>query len=138
MLVLWKEWGLDVILREAYQKGIVLGGVSAGSICWFEQGVTDSLPGSLSSLNCLGILSGSNCPHYDGEKERRPSFHRLMQAGMKPGIGCDDGAAAYFVDEKLVEFVSSRKGAKAFQVEPHGSQIIEKEFLPRYLGSQLE
>jgi peptidase E len=86
LIVLWKEWGLDKILSEAYQAGKILGGISAGSICWYEQGVTDSVPGDLNSLPCLGILSGSNCPHYDGDKERRPAFHRLILKGMKNGI----------------------------------------------------
>lgn len=78
MLVLWRDWGLDIILRKAWEKGILLGGVSAGSICWFESGVTDSIPECLSSLKCLGLLAGSNCTHYDGEAERRPAYHRLI------------------------------------------------------------
>lgn len=75
MLSLWKEWGLDTILKEAYKKGIILAGVSAGSICWFEEGVTDSMNNNLSKIDCLGFLTGSNCPHYDGESNRRPSYH---------------------------------------------------------------
>ncbi|MGH2344977.1 MAG: Type 1 glutamine amidotransferase-like domain-containing protein, partial [Chloroflexota bacterium] len=65
MLALWREWGLDRVLREAWQNGVVLCGISAGAICWFEQGVTDSIPGSLTPLQCLGLLPGSACPHYD-------------------------------------------------------------------------
>ena len=72
MLALWREWGLDVILRKAWEQGVVLAGLSAGAICWFEQGVTDSIPGDLTALPCLGLLAGSCCPHYDGEAERRP------------------------------------------------------------------
>lgn len=135
LLVLWKEWELDKILLEAYQRGIVLGGVSAGSICWFEEGVTDSIPGTLSPLRCLGILKGSNCPHYDGEKERRPSYHRLVSAGMKPGIACDDGVAARFVNEKLVEFVSSRPNGRAYKVYLESSKSTESPIKPRFLGA---
>jgi len=64
MLALWKEWGLDKIILKAYRKGIILCGISAGSICWFEEGLTDSIPNQLNKLKCLGILKGSNCPHF--------------------------------------------------------------------------
>lgn len=134
LLVLWKEWGLDKIFREAYESGIVFGGVSAGSLCWFEQGVTDSIPGSLTALNCLGFLPGSNCVHYDGESERRRSYQSLIKAGMKSGIACDDGVAAYSVDEQIVEFVSSRPHAKAYRVELVDGRPEETLIQPRYLG----
>jgi dipeptidase E len=127
-------WGLDRILREAYEAGVVLGGISAGSICWFEEGVTDSIPGTLSALKCLGFLSGSNCVHYDGESERRPSYQRLISNGMKPGYACDDGVAGYFVNERLVEFVSSRPQASAYRLDMTDSQISEQRIKPRYLG----
>jgi peptidase E len=71
MLVVWRDWGLPELLREAWEKGIVLTGVSAGAICWFEQGVTDSWAGELRPFDCLGFLPGSCCPHYDGEGNRR-------------------------------------------------------------------
>jgi peptidase E len=74
--------GLDFIVREAWENGIILSGLSAGSICWFEAGVTDSIPGKLIVLQCLGLLKGSNCPHYDGETERRPAYHRLLSQGL--------------------------------------------------------
>src|SRR5688572_3746433 len=67
LLAVWRDWQLDVYLHKAWQRGIVLGGASAGSICWFEQGITDSIAGPLTALNCLGFLKGSNCPHYDSE-----------------------------------------------------------------------
>jgi len=133
LLVLWKEWKLDVYLREAYENGTVLAGISAGSICWFEQGVTDSVPGKLSSLDCLGFLSGSNCPHYDGEAERRHSYHSLLKEGMKSGIACDDGVAAHYVDGKLSEYVSSRESVAAYSVSCEGGEITEKRIEPRYL-----
>ena len=135
LLALWKEWELDKFLKEAYEKGTVLAGISAGSICWFEQGVTDSIPGKLSSLNCLGFLHGSNCPHYDGEVERRDAYHSLLKEGMKPGIACDDGVAAYFVNGRLCEFVSSREFALAYNVANKNGSIVENKIKPRYLGA---
>lgn len=73
MLVLWREWKIDEILKKAWKKGIVLDGVSVGSIYRFEEGVTDSIPDHLTRLKCLGFISGSNCPHYDSETARLPT-----------------------------------------------------------------
>jgi len=78
MVALWREWHLDNFLRKAYENGTVLAGISAGGSCWFEQCVTDSVPGRLRMLPCLGIIRGSFCAHYDGEAERRPAFHKLL------------------------------------------------------------
>jgi dipeptidase E len=126
MLVLWKEWELDQILKKAYENGIILSGISAGSICWFEEGVTDSIPGKLTKLLCLGFLKGSNCPHYDGEKERRPAYHQLISSGeMKDGFAADDGVALHFIDGKLVRAVSSRPHAKAYFVQKTSQGIEE-------------
>lgn len=135
LLTLWRDWGVDRFLRRAYENGAVLAGISAGSLCWFEQGVTDSVPGRLSSLPCLGWLKGSNCPHYDGEKERRPSYHRLMKNGeIGPGLATDDGVAAHFIDEKLSGFVSSHPEKRAYRVETRDGAIVETEIQPAYLG----
>lgn len=71
LLALWKEWGLDIILKKAWNQGIVLAGISAGSICWFEAGVTDSYGDRLEPIKCLGFLKGSNCPHYDEEMDQK-------------------------------------------------------------------
>lgn len=133
LMVLWKEWGLDLLLREAYESGIVMAGISAGSICWFEEGVTDSVPGKLLKLECLGILKGSNCPHYDGEAERRGAYHQLQKEGMKPGVACDDGVAAHFIDGELNSFVSSREHAKAYYVRAVNGQIDEASVKPELL-----
>lgn len=136
LLVLWREWGLDLILREAYEKGVVLGGISAGSLCWFEQGVTDSITGTLTKIDCLGLLPGSNCPHFDGEAERRPAYRKLIEEGMLPGLACDDGVAGYFVNEQLVEFVSSRPDARAHRLCLDSGKIVETEIQPRYLNKK--
>jgi peptidase E len=118
MLAVWREWGFVDVLREAYERGVVLCGSSAGAICWFEQGVTDSIAGPLTALDCLGFLGGSNCPHYDGEKDRRPAYHDLVATGrIAGGIACDDGAGVHFVDEKLERAISARPNARAYRVE---------------------
>ena len=118
LLVLWKEWGLHTILKEAWQNGVILAGISAGAICWFEQGLTDSVTGKLLPLEGLGFLEGSYCPHYDGESKRRPIYQKAITNGtMKQGIACDDGVAALFTNGKLEQFVSSRLNASAYKTE---------------------
>lgn len=135
MLALWREWGLPAILRRAGEQGIILAGISAGSICWFEQGLTDSIPGKLTVLPCLGFLSGSCTPHYDGEVNRRPSFQSYVAKGdIIPGYAFDDGAAGHFVDGKLAACVSSRPNAKGYHVDSHGSKAVETVLETRYLG----
>ena len=127
MLILWREWGLDHILREAWDRGIVLAGLSAGAICWFEQGVTDAVPGRLGPLTCLGFLPGSCCPHYDGETERRPAYRRLLSQGeILPGFGVDDGAALHFVGQELKCVVSSRPKARAYVVDKTADGVKEQ------------
>jgi peptidase E len=135
MLAVWREWQLDVYLREAYDKGIVLGGASAGSICWFEQGVTDSVAGPLTTMPCLGILKGSNCPHYNSEPLRRPTYRQFVAGGkIMEGLSADDGAALHFVDGKLQQAVSSMPRAKAWRVTRKGRTFVEKALPTRYLG----
>jgi peptidase E/N-acetylglutamate synthase-like GNAT family acetyltransferase len=135
LLALWKEWGLDQAIRKAYERGTVLAGISAGSICWFEQGVTDSIPGALTSLNCLGWLKGSNCPHYDGESERREAYHRLLKNGsILPGLATEDGVAAHFINEELHELVSSHPEKKAYSLILRHGETFEEAHQPRYLG----
>lgn len=131
LLVLWKEWGLDKFLQEAYENGILLCGISAGSICWFEQGLTDSVPNELNPVDCLGFLKGSNCPHFDGEANRKPEYIRFVNQGqLKPGYGVDDGAAIHFIDDQVHKIVSSRPNAKVYFIEKNTEKIIN----PIYLG----
>lgn len=118
LLAVWREWGLDTALRAAYERGVVMGGISAGMICWFEHGVTDSIPGALTALRGLGWLAGSACPHYDGEAARRPAYQRMVADGTLPaGYAADDGAALHFVNEALAEVVVARPRANAYRVE---------------------
>lgn len=118
MLAVWRHWGFEAVLREAWARGIVLCGSSAGSICWFEAGLTDSVAGALTEMEGLGFVGGSNCPHYDGETERRPAYQRAIAASsMAPGIACDDGAAVHVVDDAIANVVSARPNARAYRVE---------------------
>lgn len=134
MLALWREWGLDLSLRKANENGTILAGISAGAICWFEQGSTDSIPGRLSALNCLGYLKGSCTPHYDGEVNRRPSLRQLISDGeLMAGYAFDDGAAGHFVDGELKEVVSSRPDAKGYWVELTADGVQETMLETRYL-----
>jgi len=126
MLALWREWQLDEILRTALHQGVILAGISAGAICWFEQGTTDSIPGKLTAMSCLGCLRGSCSPHYDGEAERRPTLHRLVENDeILPGYAFDDGAAGHFIDGKLHKVVSSRAQAKGYYVDKANGQVQE-------------
>ena len=134
MLALWREWRLDDILRRALQQGTVLAGVSAGAICWFEQGTTDSIPGALTVLPCLGWLKGSCSPHYDGEAERRPALQRFVGSGeIAAGHAFDDGAAGHFIDGQRHKVVSSRPDAKGYYVERVGDDALEIPLETQYL-----
>jgi len=121
MLAVWRVHRVDRALREAWERGAVLAGSSAGMICWFECSVTDSF-GALAPLqDGLGFLSGSACPHYDGEPERRPTYTRLVQdEGFPPGYAADDGAALHFAGTELAECVAVQAGASAYWVGPDG------------------
>lgn len=126
MLAVWKEWGLPAILRDALNSGTILTGISAGAICWFDSGVTDSWAEELKPLRCLGWLPGACCPHYDGEAERRPAVKRLVGSKLVPEtLALDDGAAAHFVGRNLVRVVCSRPKAGAYRVKKHGREVIE-------------
>ncbi|MGB8000690.1 MAG: Type 1 glutamine amidotransferase-like domain-containing protein [Anaerobacillus sp.] len=135
LLVLWREWGLDRILKKAYDQGIILAGISAGSICWFEEGVTDSFGDEYEPLKCLGFLNGSNCPHYDGDKDKRLTYHKLISSrNIQPGIATDDGVAVHYIEQEIYNVVSSRPNAKAYSVT-FDKKVIEKEYPTVFLGS---
>ncbi len=128
---IWKAQGIDVILRQAWDRGIVLGGASAGSLCWFEEGTTDSRPKELTTVKCLGFLKGSHCPHYDREPNRRPYYQKLIGSGeMKPGYACDNDAGIYFEDNEVKRVVSTRAAAKVYYVSVVGGQVVEKVLEP--------
>jgi len=130
MLAVWRVHGFDRILREAWEAGIVLFGWSAGMICWFEAGITDSFGPQLEGMrDGLGFLPGSACPHYDGEDLRRPVYTKLVAEGFPPGIALDDAAAARFDGTEPVEVVSSADGSGGYRVGPGGEQPLETRLL---------
>jgi dipeptidase E len=137
MLAVWRVHGVDRALRAAWESGVVLAGLSAGSLCWFETGTTDSYGAGLAPLSSgLGFLPGSHAPHYDGESTRRPHYQKLIAEGALPaGYAADDGVALVFRGTALDEVVASRPGARAYRVErgPDG-RAIETELPTRYLG----
>jgi dipeptidase E len=134
LLALWKEWGLDCILRKAWNKGVILAGLSAGSMCWFDEGVTDSYGDGLEPIKCLGFLKGSNCQHYDGEIERRPAYHKLIESKkIQSGVATDDGVAIHYKEQGISKIVSSRPNAKAYSVS-FEKKVIETELQTEFLG----
>jgi len=137
MLAIWRVHGVDRALRRAWEEGIVLTGLSAGSLCWFETGTTDSFGTGLAALSRgLGFIPGSHSPHYDGEATRRPRYHQLVAEGALPaGYAADDGAALVFDGPDLVEVVTSRPDARAYRVERAPDGAARESVLPtRYLG----
>lgn len=132
---IWKAQGIDAVLRDAWDRGIVLGGASAGSLCWFEEGTTDSRPKALSIVKCLGFLKGSHSPHYDAEAGRRPLYHKLIGSGeMKPGYACDNDAGIYFEDNEVKRVVHTRDAAKVYYVSAANGQVTEKVMEPERIG----
>jgi dipeptidase E len=129
MLAIWKVHGIDELLREAWESGVVLFGQSAGMICWFDAGVTDSFGPKLDGMDCLGFLPGSACPHYDGEEQRRPRYHELVAAGFPEGIAADDGVALRYEGTELAEIVSAREGAAAYRVARSGEERLDARLL---------
>jgi dipeptidase E len=124
LLAIWRAQGLDTILREAWEAGVVLAGISAGSMCWFQWGVTTS-SGAPATAPGLGFLSGSNSVHHDSESGRRPVYLEAVRAGQIPsGWAVDDGAALIFRDTELAEVVSARPGARACHVTPAGERPL--------------
>lgn len=134
LLILWKAWGLDVAMRTAYERGIVLAGQSAGGLCWFSGGVTDSYPGRYAPLRCLGFLRGSFCPHYDSEPKRRPVYRQLVRSGRLPGgYAADDNVALVYRDDRLERIVTSRQRARAHRLRLHTGKLIEESIKPEIL-----
>ncbi len=135
MVAVWRVHGVDRIMRRAWESGVVLSGVSAGAICWFDGGTTDSFGPQLRPFIAgLSLLPGSYCPHYSSEPSRRPAFWSLVADGTLPaGIACDDGTAAHYVDRDLAEIVADRPDATGYLVEPDGSGGTAERPLPARL-----
>lgn len=133
LLGVWRAHGLDDVLRECWERGIVLCGLSAGSLCWFGEAVT-AFHGPPQRVAGLGLLPFSNCVHYDGEPSRRDAFHRFLAAGMAPGYAAGDGAALHFRGESLACVVASRPQSAAYWVEEIGGSVSEVALPVQWLG----
>ncbi len=132
---IWQAQGIDKVLRQAWDQGIVLGGASAGSLCWFEEGTTDSRPRELTTVKCLGFLTGSHSPHYDREPGRRPLYQKLIGSGeMLPGYACDNDAGIYFEDNVVKRVVSTRPDAKVYYVDRVNGKAVEKTLEPESIA----
>ena len=134
MLILWRAWGLDKILRSAYERGLILAGSSAGALCWFRSGVTDSFPGRYAELQCLGWLRGSFCPHFDSEPKRKPVYRALVRSGRLPGgYAADDFVGLHYIDEKLEFVVSTKRAARAHHLVRRHGKLVERVVTPERL-----
>jgi dipeptidase E len=126
MLAIWRVHRVDGMLREAWEAGAILCGSSAGMICWFEAGVTDSFgPDLLGMRDGLGFLPGSACPHYDGEELRRPRYHELVREGFPAGYAAEDDVGLVFHGTELAEAISAAPGQRAYRVELRGGEVVE-------------
>lgn len=127
MLAVWKAQGIDRILKQAYDKGIVLCGGSAGSLCWFESGPSDSKPQSLCDITCLGLLPFSHCPHYHSEADRRPFYQKsILEKLILPGYACDDKAGLLFINGELKKVVATDQENNSYFVSLKEGHVHEK------------
>ena len=136
MLAVWRDWGAIEILREAWEVGIVLTGVSAGAICWFEQGLTDSFSDKLRPLDCLGFLPGSCCPHYDGEPQRRPSYHELLAKDeIRAGVAIEDWTGVHYIGTERHKVIASKRSARAYDIRAVSGSVQEVPLAAEFLAS---
>ena len=133
LLGVWRAHGIDEILREAWEAGIVLCGLSAGSLCWFSEAVT-GFHGAPRCVEGLGLLPFSNCVHYEPGSERRLAYHGLIRGGMRSGYAAEDGAALHFTGTELSRVVASRPEARGYRLDPMGERVVEMRIATTYLG----
>ena len=135
LLGVWRAHGIDTILREAWEAGVIMCGVSAGSLCWFSEGVT-AFHGAPRPYTGMGLLPWSNSVHYDAERCREGEYRRLLREGMRPGYAAEDGAALHFVGERLHKVVTSRPGARAYRMRKLAAgRVARKALRTTYLGA---
>jgi len=130
MLAIWKAQGIDTVLKKAYDRGIILAGGSAGSLCWFSAGFTDSRPKELTIIEALGFLNYSHSAHYHGEPTRKPLYQNAILTGkLKPGYACDDRAGLLFINGVVKKSVSQNTDNNNYFVSVVDGKIKE-ELLP--------
>ena len=136
MIAIWKAQGIDTVLKKAYEKGIIMSGGSAGSLCWFTGGSTDSRPKQLTLVECLGFLNYSHSPHYHAEPARRPLYHNyILNGNLKAGYACDDRAGLLFINGVMKKSVSLDTTSNNYFVSLVGGKIKE-ELLPAEIIKQ--
>lgn len=127
MLAIWKAQGIDVALKKAYDNGVVMGGGSAGSLCWFNGGTTDSRPKELSIVGGMSFIDKSHCPHYNSETSRRPLYHNNIVTGkLSDGYACDDRSAIHFIDEEVYTSISLDTENHSYYVHMKNDGTIEE------------
>ena len=126
MLAIWKAQGIDTALKKAYNNGVVMGGGSAGSLCWTNGGTTDSRPAELSIVKGMGFINKSHCPHYNSEKSRRPLYHKnILEGKLTAGYACDDRSAIHFINEEVEESVSLDSVNHSYYVYLRDGIVVE-------------
>jgi peptidase E len=133
MLGVWRAHGIDQILRECWEQGVILCGLSAGSLCWFTEGVS-TFHGPPQRTEGLGFLPWSNTVHYSSEPQRRHALFEWLRDGMAPAYAADDGAALHFVGDEVAQVVASQPGARAYRVELRHGHVVTTQLATRYLG----
>jgi peptidase E len=133
MLGAWRAHGLDATLREAWESGVILCGLSAGSLCWFAEGVT-AFHGEPVAIEGLAFLPGSNCVHFDAGAGRGAAYRQFLAEGMCQGYAAEDGTALHFVGERLLRVVTSRPGARAYRMRCQGGRVVRRALASTYLG----
>src|SRR5262245_48579189 len=134
LLGVWRAHGIDAILREAWEAGVVLCGLSAGSLCWFAESVT-GFHGAPRRVEGLGLLPFSNCVHYEPRSARRRAYHDLLRDGMRPGYAAEDGAALHFVGSELSRVVASRPESRGYRLDADGGRVVETRIATRFLAA---
>lgn len=129
MLAIWKAQGIDTLLRKAYDRGVILAGGSAGSVCWFTGGFTDSRPKYLTPIDCLGFLSYSHCPHFQNVNRKTLYEEAIANHKLKDGYACDNLAGLLFVNGVLKKSVSQNKDNNNYFISLKDGKISE-DLLP--------
>ena len=125
LIALWKDWGLDLILKVAYHNGLILSGVSAGAICWFKYGITDSWQNNLSVLKCLNFVGGVCCPHYDEEENRIPYVKEIIRnRTIESCIAIEGDAALHFINDKPYRSINFGKDKRSYNLSLKESNIL--------------
>ena len=129
MLAVWRDWGMNNILKDAYSNGVIMSGVSAGAICWFTRGITDSWENQLQILPCLDFITGTCCPHYDEEPTRIPYVNKVLKEQMISNcISIEGGSAMHFINGNPYQNVSFNKNKNSYNVFSENNEIMRKPY----------